>query len=631
MKTLTAARPTIRPRPARRNNTNRAWFLRDSAWDDVVWTFAPTNVLEEERPRSVRWDFMMPSGRCFTDPLYASLLETTKRLLSLMRTRALYSGLAQRPSTIAGHFIRLRHLLRWMDEEGFRRFADLDSAAVLQFRRAIAQREGHTGATVAGSTVRDHLTPLVYLHHFRDVLGDGLSVDPTRESIRLHRCDQRSGPYTPNTIAVPLVQGAVELLEHGAFDILRAREIYATAMLRAQRRGVHYSNCCLAAQKALQRISIVTPRGTQTVRSVTDFTDLVDRLYAACFVVISYLVGPRVSEVLHLRSGCVQSRPVYDLGVGSEIAVMVGTIFKHEADYYGRRHEWVVPPAAVHAISVLEALSAPHRLQTGRDDLWLRGRCRARPRGATEWQRKFTGPFRIPASGSIMYFLNRFARWLELPDYEGKPWHLTTHQGRKTFARFAALRDRSALFALAQHFGHRDAAATDRGYVGTDYALDREIHAEILEQSVSAWEHMLSAPELGGRAGSEILAKRPQFRGVRMKKDLKSYARMLVEAGLTLGVCDWGYCVFRVEYSACRGNAAGPNPVFREPSTCGRCKNFVVTTHHRPYWFDQVRRHEALLNEPVLPTQTLRIARERLEEARSMLRAIDSSTKAHAS
>ena len=202
---------------------------------------------------------------------------------------------------------------------------------------------------------------------------------------------------------------------------------------------------------------------------------------------------------------------------------------------------------------------------------------------------------------------------------------------RKTFARFAALRDRSALFALAQHFGHRDAAATDQGYVGTDYALDREIHAEILEQSISAWEHMLSAPELGGRAGSEILAKRPQFRGVRMKKDLKSYARMLVEAGLTLGVCDWGYCVFRVEYSACRGNAAGPNPVYREPSTCARCKNFVVSSHHRPYWFDQVRRYEVLLNEPVLPTQTLKVARERLEEARLMLRAIDSSTKARAS
>jgi hypothetical protein len=213
-----------------------------------------------------------------------------------------------------------------------------------------------------------------------------------------------------------------------------------------------------------------------------------------------------------------------------------------------------------------------------------------------------------------------------LPRYEGKPWKLSTHQGRKTFARFAALRDRSALFALAQHMGHRDRAATDQGYVGTDYALESEIDAAVLEQSVSAWEHMLSAPELGGRAGCEILAKRPHFRGARMKQDLKSYARMLAEAGLILGVCDYGYCVYRQEYSACLGNASGPNPARREPSTCASCKNFAVSTQHRPYWLDQVSRNEAFLNEPALPTQTLKIARERLAEALAMIHSIDSTS-----
>jgi hypothetical protein len=131
---------------------------------------------------------------------------------------------------------------------------------------------------------------------------------------------------------------------------------------------------------------------------------------------------------------------------------------------------------------------------------------------------------------------------------------------------------------------------TDSGYAGTDYVLEREIQGEVLERSVSAWEHMLSASQLGGRAGSEILAKRPQFRGTRMKKDIKTYARMLVDAGLVLGVCDYAYCVYRQEYSACRGNAAGPNPVYREPSTCARCLNFAVSTEHRSYWLEQTHR-----------------------------------------
>ncbi|MGJ7497907.1 hypothetical protein ACSFA8_22895 [Variovorax sp. RT4R15] len=68
--------------------------------------------------------------------------------------------------------------------------------------------------------------------------------------------------------------------------------------------------------------------------------------------------------------------------------------------------------------------------------------------------------------------LQRFAAWLGLPDHQGKAWRLATHQGRKTFARFAALRDGSALFALAQHLGHRERAVTDHGYAGSDYRLN---------------------------------------------------------------------------------------------------------------------------------------------------------------
>jgi hypothetical protein len=73
--------------------------------------------------------------------------------------------------------------------------------------------------------------------------------------------------------------------------------------------------------------------------------------------------------------------------------------------------------------------------------------------------------------------------------------------------------------------------------------------------------------------------------------------------------------------------SAGPNPVHREPSTCARCLNFAVSTPHRPYWLDQSQRCEALPKEPALPTQTLKIARERLEESRAVLASIDESTK----
>jgi hypothetical protein len=214
-----------------------------------------------------------------------------------------------------------------------------------------------------------------------------------------------------------------------------------------------------------------------------------------------------------------------------------------------------------------------------------------------------------------------------VPRYKGRRWRFSSHQGRKSFARFIALRDRTALYALARHLGHRDVRQTDQAYVGTDYPLNREIDGAVLNQSVSAWEHMLSARTLGGRMGAEILARRPRFRGARVKQELRAYARMLAETGPTLGVCEWGYCVYREDFSACHGSATAPDPVRREPSTCARCKNFSVTDVHRPYWIEQVDRYQRLVSESALPTQTLKIARARLEEARALLRSMDSALK----
>jgi integrase len=632
MTTTSASQRAITVNVTGRGSTDRDWFLRDSCWDDSVWIFAPTNVLEERAPPRIRWDFMLPSGQCFTDPAYASLLQTTKQLIALIRTRSLFTGLPHRSRTAVGYFVHLRPLLRSMDQEGQSRFSDLDRAAVRQYENAIRKRVGRGNKPILCNTVRDYLKVLIYLYRCRDELGDGLPEDPFPGERAGVESGARMSRYTPDVIAIPLVQKSIEFLEVGAIDILRAREIYAAAVAEALERIRANYNCNRHVLQALAEIPIHTPHGPQRILCMQSLSDFVNMLYAACFVVIAYLVGARVSEILHLRPGCVASRASRGMAGDADITVMLGSLFKHQAEYHGRAHEWVVPQAAIHAIAVLEALSAPHRLRSGRDELWVRVHGSHGGGGATEWQRQRTGPMpaRLTTTATITDQLRRYSRWLNLPLVDGRPWQLTAREARKTFARFAALRDRTGLYALAQQLGHRDRSITDSGYAGTDYVLEREIQAEVLEQSVLAWEHMLSSPQLGGRAGREILAKRPQFRGARMKDDIKTYARTLAEAGLLLGVCDYGYCVYRQEYSACRGNVAGPNPIYREPSTCARCLNFAVSTQHRPYWLGQVRRCETLLNEPALPTQTLKIARERLEEARRMLGSIDSCPKENA-
>ena len=570
----------------------------------------------------IRWDFELSGGELFTSHTHERLLEHARRLVAIIRARALNSGLPQRATTARVYFIRLRMLLRWMSQEGFTRFADLDEVALLRHRHHLASRRGRNARLLSPGTLELSIRLFVYLHRYRAEIGDGLPIDPcpgqcAHALVGVPKLQSGSLPYTPDVIAVPLIQGAIELLEVSAIDILCARERYITACQQHGARGLHWDCYRQHVLQAVRKRPIRLPTGCVTVEALSELSVLISLLYSACFVAISYLVGPRVSEILALRVGCI--RPMADEeGHGrNEIAVIVGSIFKHESGYYGRTHEWVAPPPAIHAVCVLEALSEPHRRRSGRAQLWLR--TRVHRRGFFEWRPDSAAPLRLAGTKRICLGLTQFVKWLKPPTYEGKPWSLSTHQGRKTFARFVALRDRTGLFALAQHLGHRDRSVTDKGYVGNDYALHEDIEQHILEQSVSAWEEMLNAPSLGGRGGNHIMAKRPRFLGRKMKQDLRSFARLLVEAGLTLGVCDWGYCIYREEHSACFGGPTGPNPIYREPSTCGRCRNFVVTDKHRPYWMGQVERHRALLDEPELPRQTLKIARERLTRATKIL------------
>jgi hypothetical protein len=123
-----------------------------------------------------------------------------------------------------------------------------------------------------------------------------------------------------------------------------------------------------SALRAVQARPIRLPSRTFAIQHLPDLKALVGLLYSACFVVISHSVGARASEILTLRAGCVIPNVDDASSPTGDIVVIVGSIYKNESRYHGRRHEWVAPPPAIHAISVLEALSEPHRARSRRDD-----------------------------------------------------------------------------------------------------------------------------------------------------------------------------------------------------------------------------------------------------------------------
>ena len=170
---------------------------------------------------------------------------------------------------------------------------------------------------------------------------------------------------------------------------------------------------------------------------------------------------------------------------------------------------------------------------------------------------------------------------------------------------------------------------TDAAYVGVDFHLADLIDAEVLAETRDALEDVLTATRLGGKAGHAI-ASHGRFRGRLREGDTREYVDFILrESDMRLGVCDWGYCVYRRETSACLGGEKGPNPVLRTQSACSTCANFAVTAKHRPIWAARRERNLALLSHRDLDDESRALATARIEECDRILEDLDSTGGDH--
>jgi hypothetical protein len=436
-------------------------------------------------------------------------------------------------TSIASMFKLLRMLMRWMATQGYRRFAELDRDASERFLAVIAERRGNAGTPLKWSTLQNYRRMLsqLYLQGARYPLV--AIADPSLGMGWGGRAGDKGWlPYTPDALAVALVSAALRLLGTPADEVIALHTKAQSAYDDGLARGLSQTKVGFAVVAAIAeyRFSTLpnedTPWHALPVRSTKVVRQLVDRIYEACFVVVAYLVGARVSEIIGLKVECIEHHPAAD---GNEsFAYLVGRIYKTASTHDGNVHRWVAPPAVERAIAVMERLTEPMRRRTQRTDLWL-----------AMTSSGLLGPcalITVPTGSTIIRRLNKgFAPFINLPLHQGKRWHLNTHQGRKTFARFVGKRDRTGLPALQGHLGHLSRVMTDRGYVGTDFALDELIDRHAQEETRAALEELLTATALGGKGG-RIIAGRSQFRGRTRDGNLQAYVNFLMaETDLRLG------------------------------------------------------------------------------------------------
>lgn len=593
-----------------------------SIWSDPVWHLDIDVPGRKHSDHNIYWDIALPDGTSLDEPQWNSLREDAKFFLWSLVHNPPPERLARRESGLRSTFTCLRVLIAWMVKQGFRHFLELDTAQCHRFISYVKRRRGSKGTALAAGTVNGYRNLLYSLYlHGRNSPETAIGEPFPGETHSLASDELGHIPHTPEALAVPLVSAALRLIEVPADDVIalrnRAQAVYDTAHKEGQVRCTAY----LRVRADLRSFEFSKLPGESEpwqdgpVVSTRLISELVDRIVDAVFVVIAYLVGMRVSEILGLNVDCLEHQASAD---GTEkFTYITGRIYKDRSSgsVSGRPHRWVVPPPAERAINVLEALSEPFRARTGTSHLWLA------MRGAGLLSEKTT--VHVMSGSSVTRRLNeKFAPFVNLPSYQGKPWRLSPQQGRKTFARLVGRRDRTGLDALQAHYGHVTRAMTDRAYVGTDFELHELIDDEVSDETFKALVSLLPATKLAGKAG-EMITKCSPFRGKVVDEELRRYIRFLMaDTNFKLGICSWGYCLYRPETSACSGGAHGPNPRYRTESTCVSCANFAVTSKHVPYWENRLARNIALRDQPDLDPVSKGIAAKRIAECEQILKGI---------
>ncbi|MDR3367705.1 hypothetical protein [Rhodoferax sp.] len=597
-----------------------------SLLSDRVWHLDGLRPGGNRSDFSLDWGFRMHDDSRFSDPQWADWSAAAKRFLWSLKVDPPPGRQGVHDGTLVSAFKVLRILIRWMAERGGRCFADLHRDAAVEFIDIVAQRPGKTADKTLSAATQSHYLGILHLLYLQGSRLPDVAIDEPIPAL-IKRSKNKDGgwlPYTPDEIAVPLVSAALRLIGTPADDVIalwhRAQAAYDEALAA----GINQTKAGFAVVDALAGFSFSTlpgedkPWHPSPVASTKQVRMLVSRIGEACFIVVAYLIGARVSEILGLGVDCIERHPSAD---GTEqFAYLVGRIYKTARGADGEPHRWVAPAPVERAIAVMERLSAPMRRRSQRAELWL-----------SFGSSGLIGPaarVQLPSIQTVITRLNQgFAAFIELPTYRGEPWHLNTHQGRKTFARFVGKRDRTGLDALRAHFGHVSRVMTDRGYVGTDFVLDELIDRHARDETRHALEELLTAVSLGGKAG-RMIAARSGFRGRTRDGSVQAYVEFLMaETDLRLGACDWGYCVYRSETAACMGGEKGPNPALRTQSVCASCVNFAVTDRHRPVWEARREQNLSLMQSHALDRESTVFAEARVGECDRILAQLDGSAE----
>lgn len=575
-----------------------------------VWELA-TGPLHNHVPINLHWRRAIPPGRG-TKYQRERLVQSMKELMEAVIEQGGEAG-PLAAGSISNYFGQIRRIVAWMTERDIWAFRDLSPGDVVDF---VASRQGRRERPLCENTLWSIEGTFKRMWQLRDKYLMPLRFDPllVESEIKLSIRTRCTEPWRPldEEHALPLVKDALEWIRsHGRTVIAMVRSLWTERRshvglsrykrmkrVRAQYLGFLEEPAIQQIARQLQVDALMPDTAINRIMTTTE---------GACIVALLFLVGMRASELLRLEADCLTI--VGEAGLDQR-AILKGIAAKRR----GMPRTWAASDDVVEVVEFLTELYAEIRGHTGQTALLL-GKTSAAP---------------IPLPGRRNVRLGTESLRPRLLAFANSPHRgfstelrIHAHMARKTFARFVVMRDKSALESLAYHYGHVHSAITDGAYVGTDISLARLLSEEDRADLAEALMDLLSGGAVGGKAGRNITQFAEQASGgktsFRGKRSLGAAVDKLIESGIRLAPCDWGYCVYSKAMSACGGDDKGPNAVQRAPDVCATCQNFSVTERHRPYWNERARRDEEFLKRQGLPDQTKQVVLARVARSRDVL------------
>jgi integrase len=565
----------------------------NSLFSDHVWDFSKENgnPAASRHDKRISWSFTMPDGGLFTDPRFRSLLVSSKQFIYAVRWHPI-DGPSLAPATLRNLFKALKRFIAFLTSR---------PSPILRFRDVLPH---HCEDYIRGFVSSDSTRSAKYrsaqlmqkLHQYRDAMMDGLMIDPLSGEAAAWIAGKDPRPFESKTEIIPeetlgqLVRASLQYIEHFAPYLLDMSDKVEAVRMRSGPVQVQYFGTRSLRQHELDRYRLIGTRLEKGVRSLRELGTELSYLQTACFVLIAFATGMRLSELLSMRAGCCQIQAAPEQ---SEFIWVHSRVFKMQGVPYGRKTKWLGGPICAKAIQVLERLGRNVRRHAQAPYLWM-------PIPSTHGRYRTSAPLLQP---TILRRLRLYVTMLGLKNSRGQTYHIHPHMFRRTFARYVVRYDTTNLLALKEHFKHISLSMTDY-YVGADLELWTLMEEETEKVSIESFDKALRAEQLAGPGGARLRSKvnaaiaegrlEKEFRGEAGEHLRKRIILDLVEAGQRIYPCaSSNYCWFHVESALCTD---GDRPVLKHCNP-GACSNSIITIEHKPHW-DKVRSDcEALMQD----------------------------------